>query len=159
MILRNLKRRDRFPCFPSHGSAWRLRKVLRLLFLVAWNQRQAPFRIYGNTYYVGPPRGEFDPHYIGSGHVLIDGGVAESVRQIAANVRSLGFRMEDVKLSLNSHGHHDHAGGIAERQRRSGARVVASKWSAAVLKTGGVGRADPQYPYGVRIGIAPVKRR
>jgi len=65
-----------------------------------WKQRQAPFRIYSNPYYVGP-------HGLGSilvtsdaGHVLIDGGLAESARQIAANVRSLGFRIEDVELTI-----------------------------------------------------------
>jgi metallo-beta-lactamase class B len=76
---------------------------------------------------------------------LIDGDLPESVPQIVANIRSLGFRIEDVKLILNSHVHYDHAGGIAELQRLSGARVIASKWSAAVLKNGGVGRGDPQF--------------
>jgi metallo-beta-lactamase class B len=59
-----------------------------------------------------------------------------------------------VKLILNSHVHFDHAGGIAELQRLSGARVVASKWSAAVMKKGGVGRGDPQY--GAVSAIEPV---
>jgi metallo-beta-lactamase class B len=89
------------------------------------------------------------------GHVLIDGALPESVPQIVANIRSLGFRIEDVKLILNSHVHFDHAGGIAELQRLTGARVVASKWSAAVMRQGGVGRGDPQF--GVVAPIAPVK--
>jgi metallo-beta-lactamase class B len=87
--------------------------------------------------------------------VLIDGGLPESVPQIVANIRSLGFRIEDVKLILNSHVHFDHAGGIAELQRLNGARVLASTWSAAVMKQGGVGRGDPQF--GVVAPIAPVK--
>jgi metallo-beta-lactamase class B len=78
----------------------------------------------------------------------------ESAEQIAASIRSLGFRIEDVKLILNSHVHFDHAGGIAELQRLSGARVVASKWSAAVMKKGGVGRGDPQD--GALSPIAPI---
>ncbi len=61
------------------------------------------------------------------------------------NIRSLGFRIEDVKLILNSHVHSDHAGGIAELQRRSGARVAASEWSAEVLREGGARKGDPQY--------------
>ena len=110
-----------------------------------WNAPQAPFRIYGNTYYVGP-------HGLSSilitsdgGDVLIDGDLEQSAPLIAANIRSLGFRIEDVKLILNSHVHFDHAAGIAELQRLSGATVMASKWSGAVLKSGMVGRADPQY--------------
>ena len=120
-----------------------------------WNQPQAPFRIYGNTYYVGPHGLSSILITSDSGHVLIDGALPESVQQIVANVRSLGFRIEDVKLILSSHVHFDHAGGIAELQRMSGARVMASRWSAAVMKAGGVGRDDPQY--GVVAGIAPVK--
>lgn len=110
-----------------------------------WNQPQAPFQIFGNIYYVGP-------HGLSSvlitskaGHVLIDGGLPESAQVIVANIRSLGFRIEDVKLIVNSHVHFDHAGGIAQLQRLSGARVLASPWSAAVLAHGGVGRGDPQY--------------
>jgi metallo-beta-lactamase class B len=120
-----------------------------------WNQPQAPFRIFGNTYYVGPHGLSSILITSDAGHILIDGGLPESAPQIVANVRSLGFRIEDVKLILNSHVHFDHAGGIAELQRISGAQVFASKWSASVMKKGGVGRADPQY--GVLAGIAPVK--
>jgi metallo-beta-lactamase class B len=110
-----------------------------------WNAPQTPFGIYGNTYYVGP-------HGLSSilitspvGHVLIDGGLAESVTQIEANIRSLGFRVEDIKLIVNSHVHFDHAGGIGELQHSTGARVVASAWSAAVMTRTGLGRDDPQY--------------
>lgn len=77
--------------------------------------------------------------------MLIDGALPESVPQIVANIRSLGFRIEDVKLILNSHVHFDHAGGIAELQRLSGARVAASPWSAEVLTKSGVGKGDPQF--------------
>ncbi|MBD0369903.1 MAG: subclass B3 metallo-beta-lactamase [Pyrinomonadaceae bacterium] len=110
-----------------------------------WNKPQQPFRIYGNTYYVGP-------HGLSSilitskaGHVLIDSALPESVPQVVANIRSLGFRIEDVKLIVNSHVHLDHGGGIAELQRLSGAEVAASPWSVEVLTKTGVGKADPQF--------------
>jgi len=122
---------------------------------VEWNKRQAPFRIFGTTYYVGTHGLSSVLITSTSGHVLIDGDLAESAGQIADNIKRLGFRIEDVKLIVNSHVHFDHAGGIAELQRRSGARVVASPWSAEVLKEGGVGRGDPQN--GTIAGIAPVK--
>jgi len=121
----------------------------------ALNKAQPPFRIFGNTYYVGT-------HGLSSvlitspaGHVLIDGDLPESAGQIVGNIQSLGFRVEDVKLIVNSHVHFDHAGGIAELQRRSGARVAASEWSAEVLRKGGVGKGDPQY--GTLTPIAAVK--
>lgn len=120
-----------------------------------WNLPQKPFRIFGNTYYVGP-------HGLSSilitseaGDVLIDGALPESALQIAANIRSLGFRIEDVKIIVNSHVHFDHAGGIAQLQRLSGARVYASPWSAAVMRKGAVPRDDPQY--GIISPISPVQ--
>src|SRR3569833_1329689 len=74
-----------------------------------WNVSQQPFPIYGNTYYVGT-------HGLSSilitspqGHILIDGDLAESAPKIAASLHTLGFRIEDVKLILNSHVHYDHA--------------------------------------------------
>lgn len=121
-----------------------------------WNVPQQPFKIYGNTYYVGP-------YGLGSvlitsqaGHVLIDGALPESVPQIVANIRTLGFHVEDIKLIVNSHVHFDHAGGIAELQKLSGARVAASKWTADVMKKGAVPRDDPQF--GIIIPIAKVVR-
>lgn len=111
----------------------------------AWNQTQAPFKVFGNSYYVGP-------HGLGSvlitsdqGHVLIDGALPESAPKIAASIRQLGFKVEDVKVILNSHVHYDHAGGIAELQRLSGAKVWASPASAKVLRSGGLGKDDPQF--------------
>jgi metallo-beta-lactamase class B len=111
----------------------------------AWNQEQAPFQVFGNTYYVGV-RG-LSAVLITSpvGHVLIDGALPQSAPLIAQHVKQLGFKIEDVKLILNSHVHYDHAGGIAELQKITGARVIASDVAAEVLRTGKVDRNDPQF--------------
>jgi metallo-beta-lactamase class B len=110
-----------------------------------WSAPQQPFRIFGNTYYVGT-------HGLSSilvtsqqGHVLIDGALPASAPQILGNIRALGFRVEDVRLILNSHVHFDHAGGIAALQRASGARVAAMAWSAGVMERGESDQEDPQY--------------
>lgn len=110
-----------------------------------WNRPQQPFRVYGDTYYVGPHGLSAILITSKAGHVLIDGALPESAPQIVANIRSLGFRIEDVKLIVNSHVHFDHGGGIAELQRLSGAQVAASPWSAEVLTKSGVGKGDPQF--------------
>jgi metallo-beta-lactamase class B len=101
--------------------------------------------VYGNTYYVGTQG-------LGSvlitsqdGHVLIDGALPDSATQIAANIRTLGFRVEDVKVILNSHVHFDHAGGIASLQKLTGAQVAASAIAAKVLMSGKVDSSDPQF--------------
>ena len=111
----------------------------------AWNVPQAPFRIYGNTYYVGTH--ELSSILIASdqGLVVIDGDLAEAAPQIEGNIRALGFRPEDIKLILNSHNHFDHAAGIAPLQRFSGARVAASPQSAEVLRRGSLSQDDPQH--------------
>lgn len=119
-----------------------------------WNAPQEPLRIFGNTYWVGT-RG-LGAILITSdeGHVLIDGGLAESARPIAESIRDLGFSLSDVRLILNSHAHFDHAGGIAALQRASGARVAATAWSAQVLEAGESGPGDPQH--GVLFPMEPV---
>ena len=120
-----------------------------------WNQPQEPFKIYGNSYYVGTHGLSAILITSPGGHVLIDGALPESAEQIRDHIASLGFRIKDVKLILNSHVHFDHAGGIAELQQWSHARVPASEWSAEVLRKGGVAKDDPQY--GLLPEIAKVK--
>jgi metallo-beta-lactamase class B len=116
-----------------------------------WNTPQKPFRIFGNTFYVGTHGLSAILITSHEGHILIDGALPQSAPLIAANIRSLGFRIEDVKIILNSHVHYDHAGGIADLQRWSGARLFASPWSAAVMRTGRPGKGDPQYVGGKKI--------
>lgn len=113
---------------------------------VEWAAPQDPFAVYGNTYYVGT-------HGIGavlitspSGHILIEGGPSGSSAQIAAHVRKLGFKVQDIRYILNGHDHYDHAGGIADLQKMSGAVVLGSPASIAVLRSGQPDKRDPQYP-------------
>src|SRR5437762_6076801 len=120
-----------------------------------WNAPQEPFKVYGNTYYVGTHGLSSILITSKSGNVLIDGGLPESASQIVAHIRALGFRIEDVKLIVNSHVHYDHAGGIGELQRLSGATVAASPLSAPVLTSGASGPNDPQF--GLVLPIARVR--
>lgn len=111
----------------------------------SWNRPQAPFKIFGNAWYVGTTGLSSILITGAAGHVLLDGALPQSAAHIQANIESLGFRMEDVKLILNSHEHWDHAGGIAALQRASGAEVAASPAAARVLRQGTVGSDDPQF--------------
>lgn len=112
-----------------------------------WNQPVKPFQIYGNSYYVGVKGLSSVLITTPQGHILIDGALPESPPLIAASIRKLGFKVEDVKLILTSHDHHDHVGGVAELQRMSGAIVLASPSTAASLERGKVGEDDPQLAY------------
>jgi metallo-beta-lactamase class B len=106
---------------------------------------QLPLRLFGNTYYVGTSDIASILVTSPAGDVLIDGGFPESAAEIARHIAQLGFHLSDVKVILNSHAHFDHAGGIAELQRESGATVEALPWSAHVIETGTPAPDDPQY--------------
>lgn len=110
-----------------------------------WNTPHAPKRIFGNTYYVGTACLGAILITSDSGHVLIDGALPASAPLIAANIQALGFRLSSIRWLLNSHAHYDHAGGLAELQRRSGAPVLASAPSVRPLRAGASGLDDPQY--------------
>jgi metallo-beta-lactamase class B len=120
-----------------------------------WNTPQRPLRIFGDTYFVGTHGLSAILVTSLAGHVLIDGALPESAPLLRANIEALGFRMADVKVILNSHAHYDHAGGIAELQRASGATVWASPRSAPVIAAGRSGPDDPQY--GVLLDYPAVK--
>ena len=109
-----------------------------------WNKAAPPVRIHANTYMVGTC-GISSILITGTeGHVLIDGGTEEGAELIAANIRRLGFKVEDVRFILHSHEHLDHVGGVAKLQRMSGATLVASAAAEKVLATGAAGADDPQ---------------
>ena len=101
-----------------------------------WNQPLEPFRIIGNTYYVGVKGVASYLIVTPKGHVLLDGGFAESAPIIEKNIATLGFQVQDVKYLLNSHAHYDHCGGLAALKRISGAQMVASRADADVLESG-----------------------
>lgn len=109
----------------------------------SWTAPQKPFRIYGNTWYVGPHGLTVLLVTAPTGDVLIDGGVPGDAALIEANIRDLGIDLRDIKWILNSHAHFDHAGGLAQLAHDTGAQVIASAADAALLRRGG--RADPEY--------------
>ncbi len=111
----------------------------------SWTQPQKPFRLYGDTYYVGTQGLSAILIVSPQGDVLIDGTLPRNAPQIKANIRALGIRLGDVKAILNSHAHDDHAGAIAELAKASGAKVYASAAGARALELGGKDPDDPLY--------------
>ncbi len=116
-----------------------------------WYAPQDPFQVYGNTYYVGT--GGISAVLITSpaGHILVDAGGPEAADQVAAHIRQLGFKLEDIRYILNSHAHQDHAGAIGALQKLSGATVLAGAPAIPVLESGQPDPSDPQYP-----GLTPI---
>lgn len=110
-----------------------------------WNLPMDPFRIYGNTWFVGTDGLSSILIETNAGLILIDGGLPQSAARIEANIEKLGFDVRDISAILLSHAHFDHAGGIAALQRLSGANVFASNAAAESLATGALQEGDPQY--------------
>lgn len=115
----------------------------------SWNQPVEPHRIAGNLYYVGAS--DITSFLIATpeGHILIDSGFVETVPIIQESMKKLGFKIEDVKILLNSHAHYDHAGGLAALKKITGARLAVSQEDAALLARGGKGdnALGDRYPY------------
>lgn len=101
-----------------------------------WNRPVEPFRIVGPVHFVGTAGLGSWLIATSGGHILIDGGLPETAPLIRRNVEALGFRIADVRYLLNSHAHSDHAGGLAELKRMSGARLLASKGDRPALEAG-----------------------
>lgn len=120
-----------------------------------WNNPSPPRHIHGDTWYVGTCGLSSILITSPQGHVLIDGATEPAAPLIEANIRALGFKVEDVRYIVNSHEHFDHVAGIAQLQRDSGATVVAREPAATTLERGKGDRSDPQF---LSIeGFAPVQ--
>ena len=103
------------------------------------NRPAAPYLIIGNLYSVGAS--DITSFLVATpeGHIIINGGFVETAPQIQQNVRALGFRLEDVKILLQSHAHFDHAAGIPRLRELTGARVMVMEGDDGVFAAGGKG--------------------
>jgi metallo-beta-lactamase class B len=111
--------------------------LLRYLVYDGWQKPAEPFHIADNLYFVGANDVAAFLLTGPEGHVLIDGGYAGTAPMIMDSIAKLGFRVTDVKLLLNSHGHFDHAGGLAALKKASGAQLWVSEGDADAVESGG----------------------
>jgi metallo-beta-lactamase class B len=114
-----------------------------------------PFKIGEGLYYVGSV--DYAAYLLTSkaGLIVLDGGDAETGKQILANIRTLGFDPANVKVLLNTHQHFDHAAGLAALKKAApGAKLYASAADGPIIAAGG--RGDP-FLKGARFEYEPVK--
>lgn len=109
-----------------------------------WDRPAEPFRIHGNTWYVGTCGIAAILIATDDGHALIDTGTQAGADIVLANIRKLGFDPKDIKLIATSHEHFDHVGGVAKVQQATGATVISSEIGIAVLSSGIAHPDDPQ---------------
>ena len=121
-----------------------------------WAKAAPPFRILGDSWYVGTCGIAAILVASPQGHVLIDSGTEAGGELILANLRRIGVDPEDVRYILASHEHFDHVGGHAILAKATGAQIIASPLAAPVLESGMVSDEDPQADAG-RPAMAPVK--
>lgn len=118
----------------------------------SWNQPVPPFRIIGNVHYVGASDIASFLIVTPEGLILLEGGFVETAPLIEKSVRELGYRVEDIKILLTSHAHLDHAGGLAELKRLSGAKLLATAPEAEGMARGGKG----DFQWGDTLPFPPV---
>lgn len=102
----------------------------------AWTRPIKPFHIIGNVYYVGSEGLAAYLITTPKGAILLDGTMEANVPAIEANIKSLGIKLGDVKILLNSHAHFDHADGLAHLKRDTGATMMAMKGDVWALENG-----------------------
>lgn len=128
----------------AHEPGDPLRTPVAADFAKRWLTDQPPVHVFGNTYLVGFSGMAVGLIDTGEGLIVIDAALPQAVDSIEANIRALGFRIEDVRWILSTEPHYDHASGLAALARDTGATVVASPQAAEVLRHGGVDVDDPQ---------------
>lgn len=119
----------------------------------AWNQPVKPFRVAGNIYYVGVTGVTSFLITTPKGHILLDSGLPETVPLIQESIKQLGFRLEDVKILINSHAHFDHAGGLARLKQLTGAQLMISEADAKLISNGGRG----DFQWGDKLSFEPAQ--
>ncbi|MEQ8179088.1 MAG: subclass B3 metallo-beta-lactamase [Amphiplicatus sp.] len=113
-----------------------------------WVEPYAPFQVIGGIHYVGTAGLGVYLITSDNGHILLDGGMPETAPMIAENVEALGFRLEDVKILINSHAHFDHSGGLAALKLMTGAKLIASEGDRSALEGGFYLGAENNPEYG-----------
>lgn len=102
-----------------------------------WEQPYQPFRIAGDLYYVGTYDLACYLIVTTKGNILINTGVASSAKQIEQNIQSLGFKLKDVKILLNTQAHYDHLGAMAAIKKQTGGRMMINAQDNEALASGG----------------------
>lgn len=121
--------------FVKFGKTGRMPGDLRKFLGDTQAQNIAPYKAFDNAYYVGICWVSAWLITSPQGHVLIDTLYGNFTRQLLTNIRSLGLDPQDIKLVVVTHGHFDHAGGLAllKKELASGTRFAMTKegWQEA----------------------------
>ena len=105
-----------------------------------------PFRVCKGVYVIGGSELSY-PYdcsvYLIAGDddlVMIDSGAGHSFDRLVSNIKSLGFKAEDIVAVIATHAHIDHIGALSRFQEEFGVQVIAHELEARAIETGrGIG--------------------
>lgn len=112
----------------------------------AWREPAAPVHLIGPIWDVGSKGLAAYLIKTPDGAILLDGTLAENVPGIERNLAAIGVPLRSIEVLLNSHAHFDHAGGLAQLKRDTGARLAAMDADVPALETG---RPPSETSYGL----------
>lgn len=121
----------------------------------SWTEPAEPVRIVGPIYFVGTKGLAAYLVTTPKGHILLDGAMPGSARDIEASIRKLGFKPEEIRLLLITHAHIDHAGTTAYFKKLSKAKAAVMDRDYIALASGG--RTDFRYGSQPAFYFPPVK--
>ena len=93
-----------------------------------------PFKIIGNTYFVGTFPASSHLIDTSDGLILIDTGYSDTLFLLINSIYKLGFSPYDVKYIIHTHWHWDHAEATAAFAHLTGAKTFIGKKDAIKVK-------------------------
>lgn len=120
-----------------------------------WDKPAPPFRVHGDTYYIGTCGISVLLVRTGDGFVLLDTGTENGAIEAMRNINSMNLLYRGIGLILYSHEHFDHVGGLSSVQSMTKAPVVAVPNATTVFLTGKDNPNDPQA--GMHAPMKPAK--
>ncbi|MCI8416990.1 MAG: MBL fold metallo-hydrolase [Lachnospiraceae bacterium] len=109
-------------------------KPMAHLFFHQEKRYVKPFSIYGNVYYVGDSWVCVHLIDTGEGLLLIDAGNACATPWLVQAIWEAGFRPNDVKWIVLSHGHVDHVGGAEFFRNTFGTKLYMAQADAQMFR-------------------------
>ncbi len=95
-----------------------------------WLGKMTPFKIFGNTYFVGTYQASCHLIDTGDGLIMIDPGYSNTAYLVIDSIYQLGFSPRDIKYIINTHWHGDHTEATAALADLSGAKTLIGRYDA-----------------------------
>lgn len=92
-----------------------------------WLGKMRPFKIVGNTYFVGTYQASCHIIDTGDGLIMIDPGYSRTAYLVLDSIYQLGFSPQDIKYIINTHWHGDHVEATAAFANLSGAKTLLGR--------------------------------